>query len=319
MTAPYGVLSAVGYPDYSSAGTSKYIPQVWSTKMLEKFYDATVVAQIANTNWSGEIKGMGDKVFIRTRGDTVVKPYKKGQTLTYQDVESPDVELVIDKADYWAFKIDDVDKYQSDLKLMDEWASDATEKEKIYVDSMILTDSAVYAGAHASNMGTTAGRISSAYNMGTSGAPIALTVSNIIRYLVFMGAIMDEQNIPETERWCVIPALVAALLKTSDIKDAHMMGDEKSVLRSGRIGRVDRLTLYGSNLLKTATDATGDLCFYVLFGHPVALTFASQYVDTKYIPNPETTFGKLMAGLHVFGYKVLKTEGLGVLYCTVKW
>ncbi len=287
---------------------------------MEKFFDATVIAQIANTNWQGEIKNQGDKVYIRTRGDTTVKPYLKGQVLTYEDIESPDIELLIDKADYWAFKIDDIDKYQSDLKLMDQWASDATEKEKIYVDTMILQDSAVYAGAHASNMGATAGRISSAYNMGAAGAPVELTTANIIRYLVFMGAILGEQNVPEQERWCVMPELVAALLKTSDIKDAAMMGDEKSVLRSGRIGRINNLTLYASNLLKSTTDGTtGQLCFYVLFGHPVALTFASQYIETKYIPNPETTFGKLMAGLHVFGYKVVKTEGLGVLYCTVVW
>jgi len=43
-----------GHPDYSSAGTSKFIPEIWSTKLIEKWYDATVLTHISNTNYEGK-------------------------------------------------------------------------------------------------------------------------------------------------------------------------------------------------------------------------------------------------------------------------
>ena len=39
--------SAAGYPAYS--GT--FIPEIWSGKLVEKFYDATVFGDIANTDY----------------------------------------------------------------------------------------------------------------------------------------------------------------------------------------------------------------------------------------------------------------------------
>jgi hypothetical protein len=41
---------APGHVDYSSTGTTGYIPQIWSTKMVIKFYARTVYGTIANTD-----------------------------------------------------------------------------------------------------------------------------------------------------------------------------------------------------------------------------------------------------------------------------
>jgi hypothetical protein len=305
-----GVGRVAGHPDYSASGTSKFIPEVWSPKLNVKFYDATVLAAISNTDYEGEIKNQGDKVYIRTRGNVTIKKYQKGMKIEFERVTSPNIELIIDQANYWYFGIDDIDKYQSDIELMDQWAEDATEQEKIFVDTEILA--ALKGKAHASNKGTTAGRISASYNLGTAGTPVELTEVNIIKIILMCGAALDENNIPESGRFMVIPAILTVLIKDF-IKDASMMGDGKSVLRNGRIGMLDRFTLYASNLLPKTTDA-GGTCWDILFGHPLALTFASQFTETNYIENPETTFGKLMKGLHVYGSEVIKSEGLGCLY-----
>ena len=45
-----GVGRAAGHPDYSADGTSKFIPQLWSGKLVTKFYAATVFGDIANTD-----------------------------------------------------------------------------------------------------------------------------------------------------------------------------------------------------------------------------------------------------------------------------
>lgn len=306
-----GLPVATGYPDYGSTGTSKFIPQIWSTKLVIKFYKATVFGEISNTDYEGEIKKYGDKVIIRTTPDTQIKPYAKGQKLVYDQYESANTELNIDKGFYFAFTVDNVDKRQADIPFVEKWSEDASEQMKIKIDNKVLND--IYADAHASNKGATAGAISSGYDLGASGAPEGLTKLNVLDYIVDCGSVLSEQNVPETGRWMVIPNWMANLLKKSDLKDASMTGDAVSPLRNGRIGIIDQFTLYLSNNYDSVTDGA-DTCYNVLFGTRHATTFASQMTDMETLPNPDA-FGQLIRGLNVFGYKVIKAEALGVLYC----
>lgn len=299
-----------GHPNYAPGGTSKFIPEIWSGRILEKFYDATVLAQISNTNYQGEVKKMGDTVIIRTLASITIRDYVVGQALTRERPESPATTLVIDKGKYWAVELDDVMDVQSDLNLLDKWTTDASEQMKISVDTDVL--SGVVGQCHASNKGLTAGVKSASYNLGTTGTPVTVTKTNVLDMIVDMGSVLDEQNIPETGRWIVIPTWMAGMIKKSDIKDASLTGDGTSTLRNGQIGRIDRFTLFSSNLLKTAVD--GVTCYYALFGHPVAISFASQITETETLRSQDT-FADIVRGLNIFGYKALKTEGFGEFYC----
>lgn len=319
-----------GYPDFSSAGSSAFIPEVWSTKLVEKFYDATVLTHISNTNYEGEIKGLGDKVWIRTRGSVPVylNVYQKGGVLPPPDrIESPRLQLLIDQNTYFYFGIDDIDKYQSDIALMNQWAEDATENEKVAIDTDVLAYLMGYGGYNpliqystskvdSLNQGATAGRISGLYDMGAVNSPAQVTTANVIKYLAMAEAVLGEYNIPDdASKFFIMPRVMAMLLKTSDIKDASMMGDGTSALRSGRLGRLLNFTLYASNLLPNRLDpTTNQRSFYCLFGHPLGLTFADQFTETDYIDKPETTFGKFIKSLHVFGREVIKSSALGCLY-----
>lgn len=325
-----GFGTAPGMPDYTSAGSSAFIPEVWSTKLVEKFYDATVLTHISNTNYEGEIKGLGNIVWIRTRGTAPVylNVYQKGGTLPAPDrIESPRVQLLIDQNTHFYIGIDDIDKYQSDLDLMGQWAEDANENQKVAIDTDVLAYVMGYGGYNpliqyttsqvdASNRGAAAGRISGLYNLGAVNAPAQVSATNIIKYLAMAEAVLGEYNIPDdTSKFFIMPRVMAMLVKTSDIKDASMMGDATSALRSGRLGRLLNFTLYASNLLPSRVDpTTGQLSFYCLFGHPLGLTFADQFVETDYIDKPETTFGKFIKSLHVFGRQVIKPSALGCLY-----
>lgn len=274
-------------------------------------------AAISNTNYEGEIKGMGDKVYIRTIGNVAINDYQKGQKLNYETIESPDVELLIDKGKYFAFTLDDVDKYQSNIRLMDEWSTDAAEQMKIVIDAQVLQSvtygtSGTFPGS-ADNTNTTAGVVSGSYNLGVATAPVQITKTNVIEYIVDCGSVLDEQNVPESGRWMVIPSWMANLILKSDLKDASLTGESTTILRNGRIGVIDRFTLYLSNNLYSATDGsfTG---YYVPFGTNHAITFAAQITKMETL-RAESTFGDLVRGLNVYGYKVIKPEALGLLYC----
>lgn len=300
------------HPDYSSTSASGFIPQVWSGKMIEKLYKRTCFAEISNTDYEGEIKSQGDTVMIRTTPSITIRDYEVGGGLNYEKPASDKVELHIDKAKYFAFEVNNVDEYQSDIKLMDNWSNDAGQQMKIAIDKVILGD--VFADAAAENAGTEAGLESGGYNMGEAGAPVDVSKTNILDVFVDCGSVLDEQNVPDDGRWIVIPAWMNGMLKKSDLRDASAMGDNTSVFRNGKVGMLDRFDVYVSNNMSKVTDATTTKqATNCIFGHKKALTFASQMTKMEDLKNPND-FGQLVRGLNVFGYEVIDPNAMGHLY-----
>lgn len=304
----------MGYPVAAGVTThsGNYTPEIWSGKMLIKFYLSTVFGSIANTDYEGEIKSHGDTVKIRTVPDITINDYSIGQKLSYERPTKALVDLLIDKGKYYAIAINDVEKLQSDLNYVEKWTDDAGQQMGIEIDKDILEN--VYSDAHASNQGLTAGVKSSAYNLGVSGTPLAVTKANILDTIVDLGSVLDEQSIPNTDRWLVLPAILCGLIKKSDIKDASLAGDSKSVLRNtnNNLGIVDRFNIYMSNNVKIATDGA-DTVYNCIAGHPSAITFASQLTENETLKNPDD-FGDLMRGLQVYGYNVNKPDAMAYLY-----
>lgn len=298
---------ASGYPQNSGV----YIPEVWAGKLLVKFYDSTVLGSISNTDYEGEIKSQGDTVHIRTVPSISVNDYVKGQKIVYETPESNLVDLLIDKGKSWSFRDDDVDRKQADIAYLDSWTADAAEQMKIAIDTQVLGD--VYADAHADNIGTTAGRKSSAYNMGTTGSPVGVDKTTVVEYIADMGTVLDEQNVPQEGRFLVAPPWLCNLIKKSDLKDASLSGDGTSMLRNGRVGMIDRFTIYMSNLLTSVTDGDNTPT-NMLFGHKSAITFAAQLTESEGPIRHPDYFGNFYRGLQVYGYEVIKPEALGNFY-----
>lgn len=253
---------------------------------------------------------MGDKVIIRTTPDITIRDYEKGQTLQVQRPEPTTVELDIDQGKYWNFVADDVDKFQSDYDFIEDWTRDASEQLQINIDTDIL--GAIYADAHASNSGLTAGAISGSINLGVSGTPFQLDKTNILEKIVDVGTVMDEQNVPKSDRFIVLPPWACALIRKSDLKDASLAGDETSIIRNGREGMINNMMIYNSNLLATTVDGSNTVT-NIVAGQKSALTFASQLLENETL-RAESTFGDLFRGLQVYGYKVIKPEAMVHLY-----
>lgn len=300
---------ASGRVNYSG----NFIPEIWSGKLIENFYDATVLAAIANTDYEGEIRSMGDTVNIRTTPEITIKDYVKGQSIQVENPDKPKIQLVIDKGEYFACVEDDVDRIQSDIAMMDQWSKDASERMKIKIDQRVLVD--MLPDISALNKGATAGRISQNFNLGTAASPLAVDKDSVVNLLVDMGTVLDEANAPESDRWVVIPARMAGLIKKSELKDASLSGDSTSILRNGRLGMIDRFTVYVSHNLNV-TGAGGSAEYDVIAGHKMGFTFASQMTEMETLRS-ETTFGDIIRGLQVYGYKVVKPEALSTAVVTL--
>lgn len=315
MSYPTGTNSPGGTPggvapNVAYSGT--FIPTIWSGKLIEKFYDATVLAAIANTDYAGEIANQGDKVVIRTKPTITINDYLADGQIDVERPSSNIVELLIDKGKYFATILDDVMEIQADLNQLGMWADDASEQMKITIDTDVLAS--MLDQADADNRGATAGRISGNLDLGVTAAPLNLVArapqageTEVVDFILRLGQALDEQNIPETGRWLTCPAWMASMIKRSELRDASLTNDGVSMLRNGRLGMIDRFTLYSSNLLPAGVAgglAAGETGVYA--GHAHGLTFASQLTKMETL-RAESTFGTIMRGLQVYGFKV--TDG----------
>lgn len=285
--------------------------------MSEKFYDATVLGAIANTDYENEISNYGDKIIIRQRPTIAISDYTPDTQLAVQRPNADVVELTIDYAKYFAFVIDDIWDTQSDMDQMSLWAEDASEQMKIVIDTEIMQN-VILGAASSTTSGTTAGRKSGDINLGATTSPLALTArdpgageTEVLDLIISINQALDEENVPENDRWAIIPAWMAAMIKKSELRDASLSGDGTSMLRNGRLGMIDRTTLYMSNLLPSGTGAglaAGETAIFAGTKH--AVTFASQLTKMEGGIRSEFTFGTIMRGLQVYGCDVLKDNCL---------
>jgi len=358
----------------SPAYSGVFIPTIWSGKFVEKFYDATVLGAIASTDYEGEIRNFGDTINIRTHPTITINAYAANQALSVQRPSSPLVQLQINQGAYFNTVLDDVMEIQADVDLLSNWADNASEQMKVFVDSAILTIDSIGNLVDPKNMGSTAGRISSSINLGysfntlvsagTGGTPVYLgsvangdgqgtggtgtaatfSVRKIVDFIIDTGLVLDEQRVPETGRWIVLPPWAAAMVKRSAFQQAYLTGDAVSIARNGRLGMIDRYMIYVSNLLPVgnaanaqatgtaypvlasasnggglassalsltaAKGSAGGTEYAIYFGHSLGLTFASQMTKVETLRS-ESTFGTLMRGLQVWGFQVVNPTLVG--------
>lgn len=318
MTPVYPIYSSGAFnvsPQYSG----NFIPTLWSGKLAEKFYASSTFAECANTDWEGDIKNMGDTVVINTIPTITVSNYQVGQTLTYQVPTSANLDLYINQGKYFGVQISDVLEYQAKPNLMDMFTNDAGEQMKIAVDRDCWF--ALFNQGAAANQGATAGAISSAYNLGTDLAPVVMSGSTILPTINALGSALDEQNVPESDRFLVITPYDRQVLMSSNLAQAQFMGDSTSMQRNGLIGQIDRFKVYVSNLTPVGTpgynwdgvttEANALRRHTLIAGHKSAMTFASQITKVENIPNPND-FGELVRGLNVYGRAIVQASGLAL-------
>lgn len=314
FNAPNG---ETAYSGTAYSGT--FIPTLWSGKLAQKFYAATVFGEIANTDWQGDITGMGDTVIINTIPTITINDYEIGQNLAYEIPAPNTISLTINKGKYFGVNVNNVLELQAKPKLMDVFTNDAAMQMKIQIDSDVLGGTFNQGASY--NQGADAGKISGAFDLGTDDAPVTLTALNILQNITALSSVLDEANVPETDRFLVISPTERQVLMQSNLAQAQFMGDPSSILRNGKIGMIDRFTVYVSNLLPRAaagedwvggSDAGTAKRHAIMAGHKSAITFASQIAKVESLQNPND-FGTLIRGLNVYGYKVVQADGLALL------
>jgi hypothetical protein len=311
-------------PDYSGS----FIPTLWSGKLLAKFYQNTMLSEITNTDFEGELKNKGDTIRIRMAPSITINDYAgAGSTLTSEAPTPIFQDMQVDRAKYFSVQTNDVLAQQADMDLMNMFTEDAAKQMKIAIEDDCFFNYFVTEGPDAANQGATAGALSAAYDLGTGAAPIdTSTANNLLECILRMSAALDEQNVPEDGRWLIMTPYDRQILMRSDIAQAYFSGDSSSTIRTGKIGMLDRFTCYVSNLLPRgaagnalvsgltdpatgAADAGTTARRTLVAGTKHACSFAMTISKTEPLRN-QADFGDIVRGLAVYGRKVVKPTAL---------
>jgi hypothetical protein len=229
---------------------------------------------------------MGSKVWIRTRPTVIVGDYKVNQDITYQDLQDDKIELDINQAKYFAFRVDDIDKAQADINIEGETSYDAEKQIKIAVETQIY--STIYSDAT------------------TAMSSTALDKTNVVDWIIDAKTNLGKLNIPMENRWIVLPPAITGLLNKSDLKNAAIMGDGPSILRKkpDYYGRIAGFDVFESNCLVYASST-----YQCIAGQRSGVTFAAQIDKTETLRHPNF-FGDAIRGLMVYGYKTNQPDAL---------
>jgi len=283
---------------YDNLPSGNWLPVIYSQKVQKFFRTASVVEDITNTDYAGEIENFGDTVNIIKEPTISVSSYTRGGQINIQNLADDQLQLVVDQANAFAFKVDDIEERQSHVN----WESLATSSGAYALKDSY--DENVIA-AMVSGAGTTVGSDGSGTDtgFGTSEEDPANILANAAKRL-------HGADVPTDNRWFLgTPEFYEQLGNSSaKLMDASVTGDSKSPLRNGNVleGEVNGFKLYMTNNFAASTTSN---YYKVLYGHMSSTATANAIAKTEVVRDPDS-FADIVRGLHVFGRKVLRSTAL---------
>ena len=309
---------------YANLPSGNFAPSIFSQKVLKFFRRASVAEDITNTDYTGEIENFGDTVNIIKEPTLTVSAYTRGSVVNPQDLADDQVTMTVDQANAFAFKIDDIEERHSHVNFEALATSSGAFALKRKFDANILqamSDGAGIAGADDASL--SGGLTTTNTALGTASAPINVETDDAgINLMLLMARVLDDQSVPEENRWFVAPPIFYEKMFQAGNKMAEVQvtGDASSNLRNGLAtpGTLAGFRCYKSTALNStagtdqvtlsgvATDASENV---ILAGHISAAATASHIAKTEVVRSTES-FSDVVRGLHVFGRKVLRQEAI---------
>jgi hypothetical protein len=321
----------------ANSPSGNFSPEIFSQRVLMFFRTASVVEGITNNDYYGELASFGDSVRIMLEPTLTVSPYLRGQSITEQALADNDVTIEIDKANHFAFKVDDIEDKLSHVNWESLATGSATYALKNSYDKEVLEY--MSQGAQVSNI----------VNPLATGHDDAQETANVItlgfgagetdpmNLLSLLALKLDEAEVPEEGRYVVVSPRFMELIARTDSKLLSTDYNQgEGGLKNGLVmnGKLRGFSVYKTNNApKFVTDTTGAAADasddsgiieggddagavsgdVIIAGHMSAVATVSSIDKVEKI-RAESTFADLVRGLHVYGRAVIRPESLTVAY-----
>ena len=297
----------------SGQNNSFFLPAVYSKKVLNFFRKASVIEAITNTDYAGELTAFGDSVKIIKEPTITVYQYERGADVTQTKLTDQELSLVVDTANAFKFKVDDIESNMSHVNWREVASSSAAYALKDAFDEGVLAT--MFSGVAASSPNHILGS-DSATDLaagtfdGTGNLDIGFGSSehDPIDVLAHMARLLDDSNIPEEGRWFVASPDFYETLSASASKLLSVdYNAGQGSIRNGLVssGKLRGFSMYKSNNIASTSNAAGKC----LAGHMSSTATAQTITSTEVLRDPDS-FGDIVRGLHVYGSKVLRADAL---------
>lgn len=279
---------------------TNFIPEIWSAKILTALRASLVYGQpgVINRDYEGDIAEAGDTVHITSFTDPTVSPYTRNSTTISYEVPDDDGEsLVVDQANYFAFKVDDLDARQAKGGFVDVLSTGGAYKLAAAADTYL--SGLMSAGVAPGNI------------LGADAVDFASAPEDAYEILVALRTTLRKSETPDAGRWVVVtPEFYAALLNDDRFIRADAAGTTEG-LRNGFVGRAA-----GFDVIEGTRVPTSGAADVIIAGHGMATTYAEQISKVEAL-RLETAFADGLRGLHLFGAKVIRPAQLAKIDVTV--
>ncbi len=297
---------------YGNLPNGNFSPIIYSKKAQIAFRKTSVVQAITNTEYFGEIAAYGDTVKIIKEPQLTVAPYVRGQQINTQDLDDEELVMIIDQSNYFAFKVDDIEKKHAHIN----WESMASDQAGYRLKDQFDKEVLSYMLTNAPSA-TTIGTSGAAQGVGFSGTGLSpLTIMNR------SSRMLDVNNVAREGRFFVGDPVWWEKMadEASKLTSRDWDQSEKDIIRNGRVleGMIRGFKCYSSNNLLTGgtgpTATSGGTNYGTcIFGHISSTSTAEQINKTESYRDPDS-FADVVRGMHLYGRKVLRPESLGAVY-----
>lgn len=288
---------------YNNLPNGVFVPEVFSNNVILGFRRISIVPEITNTDYYGEIMNQGDTVNVLLEPEIGLFDLERGTNIPIQDIEDNEIVLTVDQGKGYAFALDDIEKQQSHVSYGELCANKAAYKLRNNYEQNVLA--AMYAGVAAAN------------KEGTTGTPKDIGYSSAdytpLEALSALERILDLQDAPsDGDRFVVADPVFFENLKKESAKliGANESGDGQSIVfsQNGFEGR----TVSGLRLYKTNNAVTDSGKSVLLAGHKSATATAATILDSEII-RMESRFGDMFRGKMVWGRHVVRPTALAAM------
>ena len=275
----------------NNVNADAFIPQIWDASVQRTLEDNLVALKISRTRPGTAAGKMGDTVYFNGLADPTVQAYTG--SISYEDLDSGQVALLIDQQNYYAFNVTDPEQAMANVDLKGSQTSRAAYQLKKATDTYIM---GLYTEADTGNVITDAT---------TDSATILSDVSSAVRKL-------EEQNVMEGNMWMTIPPWVKQKLILAGVVFQINNGtNEKGQMAWANYLGID---MYVTNQVVNLGSAAAPQS-QCMFGAYDAIVYDSVLEKSRMM-ELENSFAYGCSGLNVFGAKVIRPKELGYMNLT---
>jgi hypothetical protein len=286
-----------------------FLPSIFSKKVLNFFRKSSVAEAITNTDYAGEISAYGDSVKIIKEPEITVYQYERGADVAQTKLTDVETTLIVDVANAFKFKVDDIETAMSHVNFKEVASSSAAYALRDAFDQGVIAKMFAGVSATAPNhiLGADSGTNLGAGVFDGAGAIDITGANDPLDVMAHMARLLDEQNIPEEGRWFLAPPSFYEQLSQSSSKLMSVdFNAGQGSIRNGLVssGKLRGFDMYKSNNIP-GTTAAGQ----ILAGH-ISSTATAQTITSTEVLRDQDSFGDICRGLHVYGAKVLRPDAL---------